>query len=302
MADTDDTSTTLSDPTQFQVPDKFRTTIWSTEGGPGTRLNPYGYAGSYQFGSAALKDAGLYQPAEGENLSKNEWKGKIVIPGFAPMDVNQFMDNQPAQDAAFNAHMYNLAKYADHLGLRKYIGQTVGGVPITEETLAGLMHAAGPTGAQKFLESDGNYNPAVGKNLSLASYGGRIANSMSGAPNVKVTSAPAQPDQQPTVYNPLASPPLAQEDPTQPRRPDDSLLQLRRLALINSLMPQQAAKPVGYSNVANSTNPTAWTSALLQPATQTSPLQTVMNIERMKMLADTNSTSGINPLLLMGTM
>ena len=141
-------TTDPNDFTGFQVPPKFRSAIWASEGGPGTGLNKYGYAGAYQFGTAALNAAGMYQPSKDEgDLTHNQWTGQITVPGFAPMGVQDFIKNQDAQDAAFNQHMHNLADQAHTMGLDKFIGQTVGGIPITQESLASMMHfGAGPAG------------------------------------------------------------------------------------------------------------------------------------------------------------
>jgi hypothetical protein len=137
-------------------------------------FNSAGYVGNYQFGTAALQSAGLYQPAQDEDLTKNQWKGQITVPGFDPMTAQEFAANPQAQHVAFQYHMGNLAQEAQTRGLTQYYGQTIGGVPINQATLASMMHFAGPAGTQQFLQSGGQYNPKDSNGTTIAGYAGRV--------------------------------------------------------------------------------------------------------------------------------
>ena len=281
-------TTDPNDFTGFQVPPKFRSAIWASEGGPGTGLNKWGYAGAYQMGTSALNSAGLYKPAEGEDLSTNQWKGQITVPGYAPMGVQDFVKNQDAQDAAFNQHMAYLANQAHTMGLDKYIGQTVGGVPVTQETLASMMHFAGPAGTQRYLTSGGSYNPADGNNVKVAGYAGHVANYMGGQPVVPVPSSD-------TASNDGTSPPLhfPTSTPTAPTgnsQLQQQFAQLQKLNLLSKLSQPQQQQQVPY----NSQFP--WESAILNAGRQSNPLQMAIQVQQLKALQ--NGGSGLfNPLL-----
>lgn len=124
--------------------------------------NNFGFIGAYQFGAPAAADAGFYKPAPGENLYANEWKGTFTVPGFAPMNKDQFLANPDAQKAAYMQHQQALVGQLNANGSTQYIGQTVGGVPINPVTLAALGHVAGAGGAHQFLASGGQVDPVVG--------------------------------------------------------------------------------------------------------------------------------------------
>ena len=71
----------------------------SESGNDPTKVNAGGYSGRFQFGAARLADLGYYTPAEGEDLSKNQWKGTFNIPGFAVTTHDDFLKNDAAQHA-----------------------------------------------------------------------------------------------------------------------------------------------------------------------------------------------------------
>lgn len=157
----------------------FRTLEGGSPDASGGKLNQLGYAGTYQMGTAALESAGLYKPGKDEDLTKNQWAGQITIPGFDPMNVQQFLGNQKAQDVAFGIHMNHLGQEAHNLGLDQYLGQTVGGVKITPETLAAMEHYTGPQGTLRFLQSGGVRNPTdANKKYTVAAYANTIASKL----------------------------------------------------------------------------------------------------------------------------
>ena len=130
--------------------------IASVESGSNpSAVNPQGYSGEFQFGTASLSAAGMYQPAKGEDLTKNQWQGTINVPGFAPMTRDQFLANKPAQVAAWNGQQAYLTNEANKLGFGNYVGRSVGGITMTPGAIIAGMHFAGPDGMGKFLATGG---------------------------------------------------------------------------------------------------------------------------------------------------
>lgn len=157
----------------------FASSVARTEssGQPISVVNSLGYSGKYQVGKAALQAAGAYVPAQGENMKDNQnWSGTINLPGQAPMTRAQFLQSETAQDQAFQLHTANLDRETQTRGLTQYIGQTVGGVPITQDSIRAMMQVGGPTGAQKFIESGGAYNPADANGTTIAAYANQVLN------------------------------------------------------------------------------------------------------------------------------
>lgn len=157
-------------------------------------VNAQGYSGKYQMGKSALMAAGVYTPAPGEDpkaQGPGEWWGTFNIPGRPqPMTYNQFLGDPGAQDAAFLAHVTNLNREIQSRGLRSYIGQNVGGVPITQDSLIEMMQGGGPAGTQRFLESNGKYNPADANGQTIADFGRRVS---AATPPVQVAQTGAAP-------------------------------------------------------------------------------------------------------------
>lgn len=161
--------------------------VISTEssGNPGL-VNRKGYSGLYQFGTGLLRDAGVYQPAQGEDMTKNQWAGTINLPLAGQMTQQQFLQNPAAQHEA-RAHAENyLRGQQTALGMDKYVGQTVGGVAVTPESLLNMQWIGGSGGAQKFLTSGGAYNPPDANGTTIGSY----AQKTSGAPGAPPIMAP----------------------------------------------------------------------------------------------------------------
>lgn len=175
-------------------------TAQKESGGDPTAVNSQGYSGKYQFGKAALIDAGIYQPAPHEDISNQgpgQWWGTFNIPGAnsRQLTYQQFLNDPQAQDMAWRAHVGNLDNEIINRGLDKYYGQTIGGVPITHDSLIEMMHGGGPAGVQKFLQTGGQYNPADSNGQSLANFGMRVAGGAPvqppPSPGINVTNAEA---------------------------------------------------------------------------------------------------------------
>lgn len=114
-----------------------------------------GHFGRLQFGQARLEDA----------------KRAGVIP--ADMTPDQFMATPAAQKAVEQWHFGDINSRIDAAGLGRYEGQVIGGVPMTRDGMLAMAHLGGFGGLQKFVESNGQYNPADAYGTSLADYGVR---------------------------------------------------------------------------------------------------------------------------------
>jgi hypothetical protein len=154
--------------------------VQSESGGDPTKVNPFGYVGSYQFGAPRLKDLGVYTPGAGENLAAwsktpanapGKWTGTFNIPGFPDVKtMADFKANPDAQKAVYGQHQQRTDQEIESFGLGGYVGQTVGGVPITRDGLRAAIHLGGASGVQKMLASGGSYNPADANGTTLLDY------------------------------------------------------------------------------------------------------------------------------------
>lgn len=167
----------------------FRSRLQSVEDPTGRAVNGQGFSGKYQFGTAALNAAGIYEPAPGEDLKTNQWKGTIRLPDGRTMTRDQFLADGGAQDTAFDIHQRNLDREISARGLDKFVGQNIGGRTITREDLYSAMHFAGPQGAERYLRSGGAANPSDANQTSVSSYltkvggpGGTVPTTTPGAP------------------------------------------------------------------------------------------------------------------------
>jgi hypothetical protein len=143
-------------------------------------VNQLGFAGLYQFGAPRLADLGVYIPGPQENLggwnktskdAPGKWSGTFNIPGFPEVKtLPDFLASPDAQKAAFEIHRGKMDQEIQSLGLDKYVGQTVGGVPITQDGLRSMIHLAGAGGAQAFLASGGQDNRADANGTRVSEY------------------------------------------------------------------------------------------------------------------------------------
>lgn len=182
----------------------FRSRIQAVEDPTGAAVNPQGYSGKYQFGTAALNAAGIYDPMPGEDLKANQWKGTISLPDGRVMSHAQFLADGGAQDMAFDIHQKNLDREIAARGLDRFVGQTVGGRTITREDLYSAMHFAGPQGAERYLRSGGSANPSDANRTSVSQYLQKVG----GAPAAQPTPGPglATIDYSPIIRRVAATP------------------------------------------------------------------------------------------------
>lgn len=159
----------------------FATQLASSEGKPGS-VNGQGFSGQFQFGADRLASTGLYNPAQGEDLKANQWKGTFNIPGFPDVKTQQdFLANPQAQNAALGVDIQNTDKA---------IANTPGAGAYDQNGLRAVAHLGGVGGMQKFIESNGQYNPADSNGTSLSDYYHKFSGN-GGIPGAPSVSAPA---------------------------------------------------------------------------------------------------------------
>ena len=129
-----------------------------------------GHFGALQFGHDRLSDA----------------KRAGVIP--QDMTAEQFRtSSKDVQDRVADWHFQDIDNQAQSRGLDRYYGQTIGGVPINQDSIRAMAHLGGIRGAQRFIETGGRYNPADDNGTRLSDYGQRFGQSTGINP---VTRAP----------------------------------------------------------------------------------------------------------------
>lgn len=111
-----------------------------------------GHYGRLQFGRARLQDAE---------------RAGVLPAGTTP---EQFMANPALQERVEAWHLQDMASQAQRMGLDRYIGQEVGGVPITMDAILAMGHLGGMGGAAEFLRSGGQHNPSDIYGTSLRDY------------------------------------------------------------------------------------------------------------------------------------
>ncbi len=137
-------------------------------------VNQYNFLGRYQFGEAALIDAGYYTH-DGTSAScpssqggcdwRGTWTGRDGI-----HSREQFLASQTAQDNALAAYQAATWRYIQSNGLDQYLGQTIGGIPITCDNLLTGYHLKGSGGLRAFLGSNGANDPADANGTRISEY------------------------------------------------------------------------------------------------------------------------------------
>jgi hypothetical protein len=149
-------------------------------GGNPAAMNKFGYAGAWQYGAPRLETLGVYQPGSGEDMASWSWTGRdeggklsgtFNIPGHPEVKtVRDFLGSTKAQLAVRQADIARMDQDIAANGLNQYVGQTVGGVTITQSSLRNMLHLGGVGGARAFLESDGRNNPADANGTTVGDY------------------------------------------------------------------------------------------------------------------------------------
>lgn len=172
------TSGAANPPMQANDRDAFGAALASIEDPTGTAINPSGHIGRYQFSTGALHGAGVYQPAPGENMRANEWRGTIVLPGGRRLTRDQFLADRQAQEEAFTRHVANLDREIAARGLDRYVGTRVMDQPVTRSGLYAMMHMGGPEGTTRFLRSGGIADPADANGMRISTYSQEVLKRM----------------------------------------------------------------------------------------------------------------------------
>lgn len=154
-----------------------------------------GHFGRGQFGVARLQDA--------------------MSAGVIPSTVTpeKFMARPDMQEAVERWHVSDVMRQAHRMGLDRFLGQSVGGVPVTETGMLAVAHLGGVGGLRRFLETGGAYDPADANGTRLSDYlrmhGGTAAPAQGAAPA-------GQPAPQDGNALAMMAPPRFGADPTDP--------------------------------------------------------------------------------------
>lgn len=135
--------------------------------GDWTKVNTLGYVGLYQFGKIAIKD--ILEKTDDKELKKV--LSKLNVETFRK-NPNIFPEDM--QHKAFVQLLKNNKHYLRRY--KKYIGEIVGGIEVTESGLLAAAHLGGNASIKAFLKSGGkdDRSDAYGTKVSeyLKNYGG----------------------------------------------------------------------------------------------------------------------------------
>lgn len=131
-----------------------------------TAINPYGYVGLFQFGEAALQDAGYYS---GDTTRANDWAGTWTGAGGVT-SMSAFLSSPDAQVQAAVAYQNQIQTWIHNLGLDSAIGSTINGIPITQSGLIAGAWLVGIGNLQRFINSNGAIVPTDGNGTPITSY------------------------------------------------------------------------------------------------------------------------------------
>jgi hypothetical protein len=159
---------------------EFLTALFANEGGARIGVeNEFGYIGKYQFGEAALTDLGYYKGDSSSNRSltgafKQDWSGEWTGKNGAT-SKEVFLKSAAVQDCAARDWVAFLCKGLKRYKLAQYIGETIGGVEITESGIIASAHLKGfgnpkYPGVIQFLRSNGAVNGADAYGTKVSAY------------------------------------------------------------------------------------------------------------------------------------
>lgn len=107
-------------------------------------VNSYGYLGKYQFGKNTLKLIGVY-------------------------NTREFLADPVLQEKAFLANAKR-NKWILRRDIKRFVGENIGGVLVTESGILAAAHLAGPGSVKKFLRSYGAIGFADAYGTSIRYY------------------------------------------------------------------------------------------------------------------------------------
>ncbi|WP_423381211.1 LysM peptidoglycan-binding domain-containing protein [Burkholderia sp. LMG 32019] len=168
---------------------EFLSALFESEGGGKYKVvNTYGYVGKYQFGESALSDLGYYVPDGTSPIIKlpgghtkflyqwkGTWTGKDGI-----HSLEDFRNAPDEQDVAAVSWVRLLCARARKQGADQYEGKVIAGITITHSGIVGAAHLKGfgtvkHPGVMKFLESNGDVDPADANGTTVSHYIGKFA-------------------------------------------------------------------------------------------------------------------------------
>ncbi|MEW5822624.1 MAG: hypothetical protein AB1782_20695 [Cyanobacteriota bacterium] len=131
--------------------------------------NRLGYIGKYQWGEAALHDAGYYNDT---NYYNHDWNGTWTDKAkkFGVESKDDFLETETCQEQAIRDYMDVQWRYMKNHGDDKYIGKTVNGVKITLSGLLAGYHLAGHSDTHAWLESGGTRAIGDGNEVLVQEY------------------------------------------------------------------------------------------------------------------------------------
>lgn len=157
-------------------------------GGDPKIVNQFGFVGQHQFGAPRLQALGVYKPGAEEGMTgwekspqnaPGKWSGAFNIPGHADVKtMEQFRNSAEAQKTVAGLHYAKMDEEIKRGGFDAYIGKTVQGVEITQQSLYNMLHLGGAGSTKVALEGRGNPKDANG--TSVMDYA-RMGSSSSGS-------------------------------------------------------------------------------------------------------------------------
>lgn len=148
------------------LPPWLQALLQRESGGNWGIVNSGGYSGGFQFGEGAARDSGTY--SGDANLTDNRFGGTFRGPNGETLSFDQWLASPEAQLATMNGWTQHLDQQIRGQGLDRYVGQTVGGVPVTMEGLYTGAHLGGVGGLSSWLRGTGN--PADGNGTRVGDY------------------------------------------------------------------------------------------------------------------------------------
>ena len=97
----------------------------------------------------------------------------------------EFMANPELQQQVENWHLSDIDKYIKDNHLDQFIGQDVGGTPLTLDSMRAVAHLGGKGGLNRYLTSGGQHNPSDAFGTHLSDYASKHANTQSSEANLK---------------------------------------------------------------------------------------------------------------------
>lgn len=162
----------------------FNESLARTEsGGRYGVVNSEGFTGKYQFGEDRLTD---YRRATG-----------------AKFTIDEFRQNPALQETVQAWHIRDI-----DARLAKHVGKTAGGLSLSQNALRAMAHLGGVGGAEKFVMSDGKYDPADSNGTRLSDYAKTHGGDAGAGQRPEVTIRMTNGNLEKRLFSPFAGPML----------------------------------------------------------------------------------------------